>query len=653
MSGSDEHRSEHRRTDRREVLGLLGAIGAATVAGCSSEAGNTKNQQNQQGAPQSENQQNQQDALPAEKRPIGGTFINGSTAPARGLSPLNNDDGPTLSRLVPLYDGGMYRKGPKYDDQRPMWFESWDINDSLDVVDVKLRPNLRYSDKWGQLTAEDFIYNIENIFTSDWFPYSWESKFSVSNKKGKSVPVKYEKTGKLTIREELPTSRPFWPYTDPLTYVLPVPKRLAKPYVKKQDAKGLRRDPAVYESKIEGNLGPYDLKKWNRDSVVIYSRADDYYLRKWAEDDPRLDDLWSHAPYFNEYQIQLFNNNSTMRNAFKSGAIDATGISSKKINAFKRRDDTYIFENPYVGFANYFGMNHRANGWSQLRNKKVRWAIANLYNRKFVCNSLHNGKYLPMGTLYPKWGKYYPKNGKGIKSFEWTIEKAKQLLKEGTSSDYGYDGGKLLGPDGEQVETTLVYLGGSPMEQTESKYFQRRARKAGIKVNLKTTNWTALVKNYAHSTTRAKGVPKDENIGYGPKGKEHPSKWNYGPGDKAVSSNQWDFMNSLGTNIGQLDPAGTIASVLAEKGTYNHWGTVPNKPIDKLRDQAKSANSIKEATEALQTILTSVSQDQPLVFESNPYSYVAYNDDLAGLPDSPAASYWVDQNWDFMYYEQK
>lgn len=661
---SDNERTDHddrittlpRR--RRKFLKALGIGGAAGLAGClgggsdnnsggSNNSGSGNNSNNGNGGGSGGNDSKGGSTKQGKLPPHGGSYVWAKKADAADLNVLQQDEGATEDAVAQLFDGGWTQTGFKPDQTSPRWFESWTINDSYDVVEIKLRDNLSYGDKWGQLTAEDYIYNLENVWTADWYPYTYGPQFNVGTD---NKPVKYEKTGKLTIREELPMSRPFWPYNDPIGYSYPIPKKILEPYVKKKDAKGLNKDPAVFKAQFNGNLGPWTLAEWNRQSVLKYKRNDNYYLRKWAKKDDAVPDIWAEAPYFDNFSIQLFGEESTMRSALKAGEIQEAGIAATKIDNFQDRKDITLYENPYISYSDYVGMNQRANGWEGLRNKKVRWAMANLYDREFVVKNILNGKAGVQRTLYPTWGPYYPKDG--MKKFKGTVKKAKQLLKEGTSSDYGYSGDKFVGPDGNQLELKCVYQSGT-LDDLRAQYLKKRLGKAGIKVTLESTKWSSLLKNYFTTDNPAKGVSKP--IGYGPKGQIHPSKNNYGPWNKAVAPNSWDLMLTLGFSYGPNDPAGTVAALYSERGAFNAYGYTPSKSLEKLREKAKTASSRNKAVDTIQEMFSVIAQDQASVFESNYYEYTGYRNKVKGVPESPADNYYenvVERNWDKYYYEQ-
>src|SRR5699024_3762407 len=166
---SDNERTDHddrittvpRR--RRNFLKAIGIGGAVGLAGClgggngnsgsgNGGGGNNSNTGNGSGGTgtggnDSETGGTQQGKLP----PHGGSYVASTQADAADLNVLQIDEGATEDAVAQLFDGGFAQTGFKPDQTSPRWFESWDINDSYDVVEIKLRDNLKYDDKYGQL----------------------------------------------------------------------------------------------------------------------------------------------------------------------------------------------------------------------------------------------------------------------------------------------------------------------------------------------------------------------------------------------------------------------------------------------------------------------------------------------------------------------
>lgn len=611
---------------RRRLMQYMGATGVvASIAGCSGgsqETTETTDTTQETGTTQG-----------TGDIPKGGTYISATTTTTNGLNVFRIGDGETQDRALLVMDAGYTRESGEYSDFLPLWFEDMTVNESVNEIEIKLRENLEFGEGYGQLTADDYLWCIDNIWTADWASFTYQSEFYVGKD---DEPIQFEKVDDYTIRETIPSSRPFFPYNEPLYYQFPIPRELAEPYVSDEDAEGLAQDESVMEATFNGNLGPWDLKNWEQQSVMEFERAENYYLRKWAEEDDRVPDVFAEAPFFDEYHLQYFDSEQTAQQALQAGEIDRVFLPSTKVSSFQQQDDVKLYQNPYRSWSGYLGINHRANGWSQLRNKEVRHAMAHIYNNNFIVEDILDGRAGVQDTLHPTWGPYYPDDAV---TFEGSLEQARQLLEEGTSSDYGYSGDTFVGPDGEQVELTLVYQSGE-MDDLRASYLEQRLGEVGISLNRETTSWTNLLGNYFQVNNPAEGVSDSENIGYGENGEQHYSAYNYGPQDKAVSSQSWDFMMTLGFNYGPLTPAGTIESLFAETGNFNAYGYSPDEDLTAMRDEAQTADSREAAQETIQEMLLYLSEERPVIFEYNPYNFYAYRQNVEGMGESPPESYF-------------
>jgi peptide/nickel transport system substrate-binding protein len=621
-----------------QMLGAGG--GTAFIAGCST------GEDTPTPTPGSESTPTPTPTPTPEPLQRGGTLIDGTTGNASAVNSLLLSDGETQDRVFEVFDGGYNRNSPEYDDLFPLWFESYDVNDSLDKITIKLRENLEYGNPYGQVDAETYMWNIENLFNADWYSYAYKSEFTYGKDR---KPYQFEKTGTYELTVSVDNPRPFFPYNVPISYTIPVPRQIVEPYMEEKDAKGLEQDKQINLSTFSGNLGPWKLTNYKSQSVYEYERNDDYYLREHVEDDDRIPDKWAEAPYFDTYKVQYFQDPGTMRQALKAGEIDRADIPPNKLSNFKGAENLDIFTDPYVAYSGWMGFNHRANGWEGLNNKKVRQAFSTLYDNDFVVENIMNGRGTVQDTIHPQWGPYYPSEDNLWKG-DGKLETAKQLLEEGTSSDYGYSGDTFVDGDGDQVELTLVYKSGTT-DDLRAEYTKKRFENAGFKLNIVSTSWTNLLYTYFAANKPAEGVDAEE-MGYGEDNIQPAGPFNKGPADEAVSSKSWDLMHTLGGGYGPLTPAGTVTAFLGERGFLNAFGySAEGGDLAALRDEAATAESIDAARSTISEMFSIVSEERPVAFESNPFQYTGYRAQVVGEPESPAASYYTTVTKDVMAFE--
>jgi peptide/nickel transport system substrate-binding protein len=622
--------------DRRRFMKYLGVTSAGVgLAGCSSSGGSTESASPTEAQTTSDpiDVTDTETQEGVEDIPSGGTYINATDSTANGLNVFRIGDGATSDRVALVMDNGFVRNSPEYEDVRPLWFENFEVSDDLTTLTYTLRDNLEWGNGYGQVTVDDYLYNIENLWTADWASHTYSYLFTVG---ANNDPIEFNKVDDLTLEASIPESRPFFPYNEPLAGQWPIPREVLEPYVEDQDPEGLEQDEEVLRATFNGNLGAWDLKRWEQQSVYEFERADDYYLREVAAEDDNVPDILGEAPFFDEYHIQYFDKLSTARQSIQAGEIDQVYIPSTKVGNWEDREGTTLYENPFRSYSGYLGINQRVNGWSQLRNTEVRQALSHIYNNDFVVENILSGRAGVQDTLHPTWGPYYPDE---VNSYEGSLETARQLLEEGTSSDWGYSGDTFVGPDGNQLELTLVYVGGE-LDDLRAEYLDQRLGEVGISLNVTTTSWSSLLTTYFRTNNAAEGVSQEE-IGYG-SDNARPSTYNFGPYDEAVSSKSWDLMLTLGFSYSPLTPAGTITSLFGEQENFNAYGFTPDIDLVGLREEARTADSREAAQQTISEMLQYLSEECPVVFEYNPVNYYAYRDGVEGVGENPAPNYFAD-----------
>lgn len=554
------------------------------------------------------------------------SYIIGTTASAQDLSPLSVGDEATTNRLNLLYDGG----GAIDDDPiafQGRWFADWSLADDARSVTYRLRDGLQWGAGYGQLTAEDYLYSIEHVFTADWGQYSQRSYFALGGE-----PIAYDQTGPLSFRASLPQPRVNWLHEDPLLGALPLPKALIQEYEPAGDPTStpdrpprdrLEADPKVKHAVIAGNLGPFSFESWEKGQKLVVSANEDYYL---ANTDVG-DGAFHGSPALDGVTYQVFDEQSTAYSALKAGDITSTGIQESKVSEFKGRDDVQLWISKYGSGIFWLNVNHRANGWAPLReSRQVRQAFAHLFDKQTLIDEIFDGYATPANTFHPTWGPYYDPDV--ITTFEPSIDAAKQKFAAGTSSDYGYDGrGRFLGPDGEQVTLRLVIDNTTNQGKVVGNFLKQRLDKAGIATDVQGLPFSGIVPKYLH-TSVSNNPNYDGQPDWGP-----ITRFNGGPWDQAVSEAPWDLIYGVGFSTGAYAPWQVVEGVLAERGGFNFIGYVADGfDIERAVTDAASAATKAEARRVLANLFGFLSRDQPLVWSFTSYDIVGYRRGVEGLP---------------------
>ncbi|MFD1513892.1 ABC transporter substrate-binding protein [Halomarina rubra] len=613
MSRNIERRDDnrHKKIDRRAWLKGIGVAGAAALAGCSSggdgedtPGGNdTQTDSTDTSDPLGTTQGTSTDDG-SELPEVGGTYTTAIGNSLGTLNPLYNTESTAGGVIGYALDGSYgFKPGSEY---FPRIFDL--SSEDNKTWTATIPEGLTFSDPYGEVTAEDFVYQINEVQKSEWAgtadAASWTEEMTIEEKS------KYE----FTI--ELPQVNPLYPASyDP--YIYPVPKALMEPYVEEEDVEGFQQDEELLNLSFTGNLGAYKLEEWDKNAKITFTRNEDYYLRNVDGIDRRF----SNAPYFENLEVRVVPEQSSRLGALKNGEIDTAGLPKNRVNEFKNNDGTYVnvVPQPYNRVMAY---NHRDNGWTTgpgnlFRNKKFRQGIGCAIDKQAIADGIYNGYAKPHYTWQPEWSKWYPDNA-DIKQFGsgdlYGKEATQSRIEEAISdTDYSYDGDQLVNPDGNQVELSLYYTTTSSTNKSIAQFVKQEfAKNAGINVKLEQIQGTTFRDKYwVQETPENPDEYEWSNGGY-----------NAGPYE-VTSSESWDMSIVYGLNTYPLNP--TTADVFFMKDSYyNPYGYQPEWNAKELFNQASTAETEEDVQEALTEIFVNVADSQPmgmLVFADDTIGY--------------------------------
>jgi peptide/nickel transport system substrate-binding protein len=605
------------RPGRRDLLKLLGVGGVTALAGCSGQGeGNTSTETS------------------GGTRSVGGDYISASSTDASSLNWISIAD-TTSGGYIGLTLDATWVITPEQ-EIFPLWADV--SSDDGRVYEVELRDNLQWGAGYGQMTAEDWVYMIQNVFqaeenwsgypnTDDWF------------RGGEPIPV--EKTGTLTFEISLPEIDPSFPFKPVLWGQNCMPKGLLEQYVPDQDTEGLQQDEEVNTLAYAGNLGPYTYEEWERESQFVVTRNEDYYLREVAQEegfegyDDAFAETFADVPYFDRYIVRVIKEESARLGALRNGDVVSAGVPPNKASQFEdlAEVDLNVTPQPFVSVLAY---NQRANGWTPFRRKSVRQALAHAVNKEAIAESIYRGYAQTAQTMQPKWTKWYVDDeitNYGVGD-NYGPDVTRSALADALSdTEYSYDGDTLENGDGEQVTLTLFFDQGQNTEQTTAEFVaQEFANNAGIDVEIRATS--SFIEKYASNSP--------------PDGEEVPwsaGRFNGGPRDVSVSQESWDMSLNLGFNTYPYTPASS-SQFFQERGGINYYGYVPEADIASLYEEASRTADEAERRELFGQAFGLINDEQPFGFVTMSSSISGYRSNVEG-PIEDFASGWDSQRWYF------
>ncbi|MFB6311760.1 MAG: ABC transporter substrate-binding protein [Salinirussus sp.] len=599
---------------RREVIvGGLSVASLGSLAGCPSGDGGATDGGTDVGRTPTSTPA----TTPGEAdRAIRGSLVTAASGEAQTLNWLRTSDATSGSFQETTMDAlyTIRNANPEGDSIEPEVFPLWgDITtDDQRVYTVELRDNLRWSDPYGEMTAEDWVYMIRNVFQGqdNWAGFTNRGDWF---RGGEPIPV--EKTGTRTFEIQLPSVDPAYPFRPILQAIFCFPRDLIEPYVEEQDGEGLNQDETVQQLGYTGNLGPYTFERWNRGSEFVATRNDEYYLADVDE----LPEKWSGAPYFNEVSIRVIKEQSQRLTALKEGEVTSASIPPERVSEFQDYEDTYVVISP-TAFQKILIYNMRANGWTPLRRRPVLRALALAVNKQSIAENIFRGFADPAFTFQPRFSKWYDESQvirTGVGD-SYGVDMARNALEEALEpTEFGYDDDTVVGPEGEPVTLTVVWNTGSPTEQTLTQFVKQEYEKIGLGVEIQAVSGQSLQSQYIVNRP-----PQDVDPEYS------AGPFNGGPRDVSTSQKQWDLMTALGFNTFPMTPTDT-RTFFERQGQSNFYGYVPPDKLSTLFSEAVT-DDLEARRAALAELFGLLSREQPFNFLYMPQSRTGYRRKYVG-----------------------
>ncbi len=239
-----------------------------------------------------------------------------------------------------------------------------------------------------------------------------------------------------------------------------------------------------YQWKLVTGTGPYALDDMKKQEWLTLKRRDDY----WARNEPSNQGMYN----FDKMKFIVVRDRELVYEKFKKGEFDyyLVGKAQRWVEEMDYAEiekgwiqKRKIYTEAPVGFAG-FAFNMRKPPFDDIR---VRKAFTYLFNREKLMDKLFFNEYEYLDSYYPFRVWANPDNPK----IRYNPPKAKKLLAEAGWKERNKDGW-LVKEDGEIFEITLEY--GIEDWKRIWTVVQEDYKKAGIKFNLKLTDWRTTYK---------------------------------------------------------------------------------------------------------------------------------------------------------------
>ncbi len=279
------------------------------------------------------------------------------------------------------------------------WEWELDAAEMIEQVDethitFRLKPGLKWSGDYGEVTAEDVKFSYERIGDpKNESPY--KDDFAVLDR----VEVTDKLSGTIVLREYF---APLWTST--------LPEGSGKIVCKA----AVEKAGGSFTTEIPAASGPYVIKEWVPKQRTVLAR------------NPASNE----QPYFDEIHILPIEDEKTAEIGYEAGDVDYTGVSLSSLSRFKEKTppNTKLQEAPSLAYV-WMGMNV---DHPTFQDQKVRRAIQHAVDVDAVLEAAYFGvAKRATGIIAPGLPGHRANN-----LYTYDPEKAKALLKEA-----GKDGG--------------------------------------------------------------------------------------------------------------------------------------------------------------------------------------------------------------------
>lgn len=586
---------------RRDTVRTLAVVGIASLAGCVGNNGAAE--------PADEPE------LPS----ISERWVTGTATAERTLLPHRANDAASRQRLELVLDGAYTLTGEG--EQVPYWLSLEGIEEG-ERYEATLREGVRWSDPYGPMTAEDWVYYVEEIHqgAGNWAgsrlaPY-WEG-------------VEIEETGDRSFEIALSEPNVEFPTSPALRRSFCLPRTLIEPYVEEQDREGLEEDETISNLGYTGNLGPYTAAEREAGERFVATRNDDYYMRG-AETDS---ELWADAPYFETYEYRVYGGEQARLQALRSGAVTTTTVPPLRFEQFATDDDRQFYREPQ-DHVTTLAFNQRENGWEPLREVEIRRALSMAIDKERIAQSVFRGYGEPIHTFQPAHSEWHAEFETAGIGENYSHREAAMELDGALGPEYGYDGATLVDPEGEPVELTFVHVSDGNRPAALAEFVERELEHLGIAIDRQAVTFDALLSSFV----------ENEWLGDGEEGEVEEPPWsageyNAGPREESASAEPWDLLCGVQLNAYPHAPA-TTARYWLEDGDMNFSGYVPDADLAGLYEQARSGENREAALDELFATLTA---ERPADFLVSQDAIVGYHHSIVG-PEEDTGD-WDRQTW--------
>lgn len=472
-------------------------------------------------------------------------FINNTQGEPSSLNPLTSNDGAGSIVQGYVLETLLARDVDTY-EWKPALAKTWEISKDKKSYTFVLRDGLKWHDG-KPLTAEDVKFSFDAIFdpkleTAHLRPYYENIE---------KVEILDPVTVKFTLKDD------YFKNFDVAAGLTVLPKHFYADETRKKE----------FSKNLIGS-GPYRLASYEKGKRIVFERNEEW----WGRTDEKEKMTWNYPRLVMRF---LTEENVTIE-TFKKGDLDF--ISLRPETFMKKTDGpewgTKLFK---VKTANKAPKGYTFVGWNLrhpiLSDKKVRLALAKLYNRDFAMDKFEfNLSAHATGPIEPS-SDFHPSTQKPI---GFDPEGALKLLTEAGWKDTDGDGllDKVI--KGKKTNFSVTILEPLPDYVKYLTIYKEEAKKLGVEINIQQIEWNSFL--------------------------------------KLIDERKFDAVRlAWGAGTGDPDPKQIWHSASVDGNGSNFIGySVPE--VDRMIDQARREHDRPKRIKLLSKVYETIANDAPYLF---------------------------------------
>jgi len=409
--------------------------------------------------------------------------------------PLNQE----ATRIFGYIYEGLINENGLTGEVEPALAESWEISPDKKRIVFTLKQGLKWSDG-KPLTVDDVDFTYNKIYLNEEIPTDSRDGLRIGEKKALPTVRKMDER-----KIEFTVPEPFAPFLRNTT--LPIlPAHSLRKSVETKDQEG----KPIFLSKLGLDTNPaeiivngmYKLENYTTNQRVVF-RRNPYYWRKDKQGNP--------LPYIERVVAQIVESTDTALLQFRSGGLDSLGVSPDYFSLLKReekRNNFQIYNNgPALGttFISFNLNKGNRKGKPLVDPIKSRWfnkvefrkAIAYAIDRQRMINNIFRGLGAPQDSPISVQSPYYFSPQEGLPTYEYNLEKAKELLK---SVGFKYNKeGQLIDDEGNRVRFSLITNAENKIRVSMGSQIKQDLKAIGIEVDYNPIAFGTLVDKLSNS----------------------------------------------------------------------------------------------------------------------------------------------------------